>query len=107
MLFLFMAVSGKRLLPSWKIAGFLSDLPDHVGFSRLHDAENFLFTDQVEIVLDHQFHDTGSDGKVDEFLWGELMYQAVDECARKGIPGTDSFQTVYGVDGTFIKMSIF
>ena len=36
-------------------------------------------------MLDHQLHDAGRDGEVDELLGGELMHQAVDQGSGKGI----------------------
>ena len=49
----------------------------NVGFSGLHDPENFSFIDQVKIMLDHQLHDAGCDGKIDQLLRIKTVDQAV------------------------------
>ena len=58
-------------------------------------------------MLDHQLHDAGRDGEVDELLGGELMHQAVDQGSGKGISRADSLQAVHGVNGAFVEMSVF
>ena len=57
-------------------------------------------------MLDHQLHDAGCDGEVDELLRGEPVYQAVNQGSGKGISGPYGFQAVDGMDWAFVEVSI-
>ena len=58
-------------------------------------------------MLDHQLHDAGGDGKVDELLRRKLMYKTVNQCSGEGISGSNGFKAVYGVDGAVIEFPVF
>ena len=78
----------------------------NVGFSGLHDPENFFFIDQVKIMLDHQLHDAGCDGKIDQLLRIKTVDQAVKKPTGKGITGANGLQTVNRMDRAVIEFAI-
>ena len=97
------------VIADWKLCDCqkkVGDLPHYAGFSGFHNPENFFLAHQVEIMLDHQLHDTGGDGKVNQFLRGELVHQAMDQSSGEGISRADCFQAVYSMDGAFIETSV-